>query len=197
MNAFAITPHFADPIDQCQRTFRALLGALSRPGSIARLPAPPDPPAPLGGAVAAIALTLLDFDSPLWLDGTFASVPVHRYLHYHTGAPSVMRSAAAAFAFIGDARSMPQFSAFAAGELAYPDRSTTLVIQIPSLTNGRDVTLSGPGIERSVAIAPAGLADWFWPAWNENAARYPLGVDLFLADSHAVICLPRTTKARF
>ena len=100
-----------------------------------------------------------------------------------------------AVALIAAPLAMPPLTVFACGLAAYPDRSATLVLQIPSLVGGQPVSLSGPGIEHSIAVAAAGLPDWFWPAWNENAERYPLGIDVFLADGEAVVGLPRTTRA--
>lgn len=194
MNAMTIAPHFSDPVHQAQQTFRSLLTALSRPGTIVALPSPASPPAPFGGAVAATALTLFDFDTPVWLDQAFTTDNVRRYLHYHCGARCVAEPRASTFAVIGSPNTMPPLSEFAWGTASDPDRSATLIVQIPSLSAGPVVTLTGPGIEDSTSISPAGLPQWFWLALRENAVRYPLGVDVFLADSRAVIGLPRTTR---
>lgn len=191
---FTVAPHFADPAHECQRVFRGLLKALSRPGHVIAPPAPPSPPAPLGATLAAAALTLFDLDSPLWLDSTFDVEAVRQYLHFHTGAPLVEGPALAAFALIGDPGRMPRFDAFASGVAAYPDRSTTLLIKVPSLAGGPVVALRGPGIEHTASVSPMGLPDWFWPGWNENADRYPLGIDAFIADAHTLIGLPRTAR---
>jgi alpha-D-ribose 1-methylphosphonate 5-triphosphate synthase subunit PhnH len=189
-----VSSHFADPAHQCQQVFRGLLKAMSRPGHAIALPAPSNPLAPFGGALAAAALTLFDLDSPVWLDAAFDVEPVRQYLHLHTGAPLVGVPGAATFALIGAADRMPRLEAFASGEAAYPDRSTTLFVKVPALTGGTAVSLRGPGIEYMASVSPAGLPGWFWPAWNDNAERYPLGVDVFIADEHALIGLPRTAR---
>jgi alpha-D-ribose 1-methylphosphonate 5-triphosphate synthase subunit PhnH len=196
MNAITIAPHFADPVHQSQKAFRGLLTALARPGRIVELPAASGLPAGMEASVATIVLSLLDLDTPAWLDPDFSTEEIRRYLRYHTGAPRVGEPAEAAFALIAEAREMPPLDAFAPGEPAYPDRSTTIVFQLPSLAGGPTVVLSGPGIEHEIEVAPAGLPEWFWPAWNENAGRYPLGVDAFLASGRCVIGLPRTAKAK-
>lgn len=195
MNAITIAPHFVDPVHQSQRAFRGILTALARPGRIVEVCAPAGLPPRMEGAVAAIVLTLLDHDTPLWLDPAFLTEEIRRYLRYHTGAPRVVELAEAAFALIGQPGDMPPLDAFAPGEPAYPDRSATLVLQLPSLEGGQSVILSGPGIEHEIEAAPAGLPEWFWPAWNANAERYPLGVDAFLASGNRVMGLPRTARA--
>ncbi|MGY8685102.1 phosphonate C-P lyase system protein PhnH [Bradyrhizobium sp. UFLA05-153] len=195
MTANLIAPNFRDPVHESQSAFRRVLKALSRPGTPVSLPGPAQPPVPMGGPLAAIALTLADADCPIWLDPALSTEPVRRYLHFHTNAPQVADPKAAAIALIGDAGRLPPISGFHPGEAAYPDRSTTLVLQVPALTGGAPVRLSGPGIETTATLAPQGLPDWFWQVWRENAARYPLGVDIFLTDDSTVVGLPRSTKA--
>lgn len=194
MTVDLIAPGFRDPVHNSQSAFRQVLKALSRPGIPVSLPGPAQPPAPMGGPLTAIALTLADADCPIWLDPALATEPVRRYLHFHTNAPQIADPRAATIALIGDAGQLSGLNGFHPGETAYPDRSTTLIFQLPALTGGSAVRLSGPGIETTVNLAPRGLPDWFWPAWHENAARYPLGVDIFLTDDRAVVGLPRSTK---
>jgi alpha-D-ribose 1-methylphosphonate 5-triphosphate synthase subunit PhnH len=62
-----------------------------------------------------------------------------------------------------------------------------------SLTGGAPVRLSGPGIRETAVIAPQGLRACFWDEVRENAARFPLGVDLILAAGERIAALPRTT----
>ena len=64
-----MTPGFAEPVLGAQSSFRAMLHALSHPGRIVELPDVPQAPAPLGPAMAALALALCDADTPLWHDG--------------------------------------------------------------------------------------------------------------------------------
>jgi alpha-D-ribose 1-methylphosphonate 5-triphosphate synthase subunit PhnH len=196
MNAITIAPHFTDPVHQTQQAFRGLLTAFARPGRIVDLPAPAGLPAEMQSSVATVILALLDQDTPLWLDAHFSTDEIRRYLRYHTGAPRVAEPAGAAFALIGEPSEMPPIGAFSLGEPAYPDRSTTLVLQLTSLAGGSPVLLSGPGIEREIEVAPDGLPAWFWPAWNDNADRFPLGVDAFLASGRQIIGLPRTAKVK-
>ncbi|WP_321897129.1 phosphonate C-P lyase system protein PhnH [Burkholderia cepacia] len=194
MSDILISPHFKDPVHDAQVAFRKLLDALSRPGRPVMLDGPASPPAPMRSALAAVALTLVDADSQIWLDSALDREHVHRYLHVHTNAPRTTDPAVATMALVADPMNMPPLTAFCAGLAAYPDRSSTVIIQVPALTGGPSVNLRGPGIEKQACIAPSGLPDWFWPAWAQNTARYPLGVDAFLVDERSVVGLPRTSK---
>ena len=89
---------------------------------------------------------------------------------------------------------MPPLSGFALGTPEYPDRSTTLILQVETLADGRALTLSGPGIRETRGIAPQPLPGHFEMQWRENNALYPRGVDIILAAPDAVACLPRTTR---
>ena len=52
---------------------------------------------------AAIALTLFDHDTPVWLDGRMsATADVAKWLKFHTSAPVIADSSIASFALIGD-----------------------------------------------------------------------------------------------
>lgn len=195
MSATLISAQFRDPIHDAQKAFRALLSAMSRPGTIIELPQPATAPQPMGPALAAIALALLDDTTPVWLDTTLSTDTVLQYLRFHSGVRVVSDPKQAAFGFCGTPQNLTDLRLFPHGDATYPDRSATLVLQLPSLTDGPRVTLTGPGIETAISVAPAGLPDWFWQAWNENTERYPLGIDVILADGRSVIGLPRTTKA--
>src|ERR1700759_1562381 len=120
---------FADKVLSAQSTFRSVMEAMSRPGSVARVtPAVGKPPALLRVA-AAIALTLFDHDTPVWLEEKMSeTTDVARWLKFHSGAPIVSDSSISAFALIGDPRALPELERFAFGSNEYPDRSTTLIL---------------------------------------------------------------------
>jgi alpha-D-ribose 1-methylphosphonate 5-triphosphate synthase subunit PhnH len=81
------------------------------------------------------------------------------------------------------------------GDPKYPDRSTTLVVDLPDLAGGDGVRLEGPGIATEALIAPQGLEAGFWAERDDLAALFPCGLDLILAAADAFVCLPRTTRA--
>ena len=63
-----LAPGFHDPQLDAQRVFRQLLQAMARPGQIVPIDRLPEAPKPLSGGAAALALTLFDLDTPIWLD---------------------------------------------------------------------------------------------------------------------------------
>jgi alpha-D-ribose 1-methylphosphonate 5-triphosphate synthase subunit PhnH len=143
--------------------------------------------------LAEIALTLCDHDSPVWLDaGLVRENAVSEWLKFHTGAPIVADPAEADFAFVTGA--LPPLASFALGTDEYPDRSTTIVLSLPSLTAGPALTLRGPGIKDTAITSPAGLPGDFLTQWAENQAQFPRGVDLLLVAPEGLIGLPRTTR---
>lgn len=183
-------PGFADPVAQSQIAFRALLDAIARPGTIVTLPEPAGAPEGLSPAQAAIALALADGDAAVWLGG--GAIAARAWIAFHTGAPHAAEPAQARFAFADTAAILPPLDAFALGSDAYPDRSTTLVIETPGLANDGPLTLSGPGIPGAVRAAIA-LPGAFLAARAALAEIFPRGIDLFLTDGTRAMGVPRTT----
>ena len=58
-------PGFADPVAGAQSCFRAVLAAMATPGSVHPAGEGLVPPAPLGAAMAAVLLSLVDGDTTL------------------------------------------------------------------------------------------------------------------------------------
>ena len=77
---------------------------------------------------------------------------------------------------------------------AYPDRSTTVVLQLRSLARGELLWLAGPGIRGDATLRTSPLPHRFREQWAANAAAFPLGVDLILAAGAEVAGLPRSTR---
>lgn len=190
-----LKPGLADPVHDSQRVFRGLLTALAHPGRRVELDGGVEGPVPLDPATTAAALTLLDYDTPLWIDWIADTPPLRAYLKFHCGCPLVERSQDAVFGLVTDPANMPRLALFAQGLDQYPDLSASLLVQVPSLEDGPAATLSGPGLRAPAQIAPAGLPDWFWNDWRLNAAQFPLGVDIFFTCGRTVIGLPRSILA--
>ncbi|PKU26399.1 phosphonate C-P lyase system protein PhnH [Telmatospirillum siberiense] len=189
-----LLPGLSDPVLDQQSVFRAVLYAVSHPGSIVALPVRLTPPAPLDPSTAAVALTLADYETPLWLDAAAQSSRVSGYFRFHCGCPLTARPEEAAFAVVADASAMPPLGLFHTGSDEYPDRSTTLIIQLPSLDNGEAWTLRGPGIEKSTVFAPAGLPGDFRTWIADNRVLFPRGVDLIFTCGASLAALPRSTR---
>jgi alpha-D-ribose 1-methylphosphonate 5-triphosphate synthase subunit PhnH len=188
-----LAPGFSDPVLASQAVFRAVMEAMARPGSIAQIDVAIAPPAPLGIAAAALALTLLDFETPFWLDPALAAAPdIDGWLKFHTGAPRTADPTAAAFAFIMEPAAMPGFTAFGLGSIEYPDGSTTLVLEVETLGEDDMFRLTGPGIKGSRNLAAAPLLPDFAERMAENRALFPRGVDLVLTCGRRLAALPRS-----
>lgn len=190
-----LAPGFDDPGLGAQAVFRAVMDAMARPGRIGRIAVPLAPPAPLGVAMAAVALALTDFETPLWLDPTLSDNDgVRRWLAFHTGAPVVTVPSEAAFALVADPARRPELTAFAQGTDDYPDRSTTIVLAVDDLADDRGATLSGPGIDGEARLSASPLGTDFWEECRRNHAGFPRGVDLLLTVEDRIAGLPRSTR---
>jgi alpha-D-ribose 1-methylphosphonate 5-triphosphate synthase subunit PhnH len=190
-----LTAGFADPVLAAQSTFRAVLDAMARPGSVQAIGAALDPPAPLAAGAGAIALTLVDHDTPVWLDAALAADgAVAEWLRFHCGCDLVAEPARAAFAFAADAADVPDFAAFNPGTSDYPDRSTTLVLQVRTLQAGAGLILTGPGIRERSRLLAAPLPADIAARLARNRALFPRGIDLVLATADAVAAIPRSIQ---
>lgn len=179
-----------------QSTFRAIMEAIARPGSLQRISGVSDAPAPLSGETAAIALALLDQDTPVWLDGALAHAEVAEWLRFQTGAPCMPEPASAAFALIVDPLRMPPLTAFNQGSAEYPDRSTTVVTQIASFADGETMILTGPGIRESQPFRATPLVAGMSERLIENRSLFPRGVDLLFAGSSQIAAIPRSSRLK-
>src|ERR1700680_2175268 len=146
---------FADKVLSAQSTVRAVMDAMARPGSVQRIVASSGAPAAMMRGTAAIALTLFDHDTPVWLDPLMSDTSeVTKWLKFHTGAPVIADSSICSFALVGDADALPALDRFSFGSNEYPDRSTTVILQVESLTQGPTLECHGPGID-GIAVLQA------------------------------------------
>lgn len=182
-------PGFADPVTEAQATFRAVLDAMARPGKLHRAGERLTPPAPLDPATAAILLTLLDHETPLWLDESAA--PARGWLAFHCGAMMAHAPDAAHFAV---ALSFPDLARFPAGSHESPEDSATLILQLPQLGHGTRYRLSGPGLREPVLLFVSGLPPQFIAQWQQNHALFPCGVDIILCAGTTLTALPRSVS---
>jgi alpha-D-ribose 1-methylphosphonate 5-triphosphate synthase subunit PhnH len=186
---------FADKVLSAQSTFRSVMDAMARPGGVQRIAAVAAAPAPVMRGTAAIALTLFDHDTPVWLDPRMAaSSDVAKWLKFHTSAPVIADSSICSFALIGDADALRHLDRFSFGSNEYPDRSTTLILQVESLTQGPTFELRGPGIDGTAvlraAVQPADLVERL----EVNQTLFPRGIDVVLVADDAIVAIPRTTR---
>lgn len=190
----ALARGFADPVHDAQRAFRTVMDALARPALVRRLESALAPPTPLTPELAAVALTLADADTPIWLDAPLAADPdVSEFLCFHTGAAIVTSPDEATFALIADPGACPPFSDFAQGAPDYPDTSATLILALDRLFEG-GLAFEGSGIRGRAHLDATPLP----PDWRArllaNHAGFPRGVDLVLTAPGSVAGLPRSSR---
>ncbi|QRM54322.1 phosphonate C-P lyase system protein PhnH [Sinorhizobium sp. BG8] len=194
MQAQTFSGAFSEPVFQSQAVFRTLMDCMARPGTIGRIETVVRPPKPLSPAAGAVALTLCDHETPVWLTPALAKSSLPQWLAFHAGATVTEDKHLARFAFVEAGAPMPGLSLFAQGTQEYPDRSTTLVVELDALEGGQSLLLKGPGIRDEATIAPIGLPETFLLLWTANRQGFPRGVDLVLVAGERVVCLPRTTN---
>jgi alpha-D-ribose 1-methylphosphonate 5-triphosphate synthase subunit PhnH len=196
MTTFAELPSgFADKVLSAQTTFRSVMDAMARPGSVHCIASGSGTPPGVMRGTAAIALTLFDHDTPLWLDPRMSEAPeVEKWLKFHTSAPIVSDPSICSFALIGNAAELPALDQFSFGSNEYPDRSTTLILQVESLREGLAFELSGPGIDGTTVLQARIEPMDLFARLAINATLFPRGIDVVLVADDAVVAIPRTTR---
>lgn len=191
-SANTLSPGLDHPVFDSIKVFRAMADAMAHPGAITHVAARPPAPSELMPAAAALCLSLLDFETPLWQQHPRRAVT--DYLRFHCGCPMTPESVRASFALITNTADMPQVAAFNAGEPEYPDRSATLLIQVAGLSNASGVTLSGPGLQKPIQLNVTGVSARFWRELQGSRADFPCGVDIVFVWGERIAALPRTTQ---
>jgi alpha-D-ribose 1-methylphosphonate 5-triphosphate synthase subunit PhnH len=195
VSALAASPAagFTDAVHDTQQVFRRLLDGFTHPGRVILLPQRLAAPDALWPSSAALALTLFDHGTPVHLDPVLDTDGVRDFLRFHCGAPIAEAPGEASFALVGNAAEL-DLAAFAPGDAERPERSTTVIVQVPGFLHGQPRRLAGPGIATTTSLVVDGVEAKFWQQWRENGALYPGGVDVVLAAPEAVAVLPRTVR---
>lgn len=186
----AIGKAFADPVHDAQSCFRAILDAMSHPGRI-RAVRGANPPTGLSQAAAAVLLTLVDHDTPLWLDPVLSSA--RGWIAFHCGSALVSDPGTCGFAVT---RGIPDLIAFQAGTHEEPETSTTLICEVSDLGRGQSFRLTGPGLRDPETLSILGPPADFAARWRANHALFPRGVDLILCAGDRLTALPRTVSVQ-
>ncbi|MFC7403523.1 phosphonate C-P lyase system protein PhnH [Georgenia alba] len=180
---------------QAQRTYRAALEAMARPGDVQHLP---DVEALEGRpAAAALLLALADLMSPVaGLDDADAALTAE--VARITGAPLV--PLAQARMVLSTRPPAPRrLLELPPGSAWLPEHGALLAQQVTALgeraTDGPCLLLSGPGVDGVRELRVDGLTAEALADRDERCRDFPAGVDLVLvAPDGAVAALPRTTR---
>jgi alpha-D-ribose 1-methylphosphonate 5-triphosphate synthase subunit PhnH len=185
---------FDHPALGSQTVFRVALEALSQPGRPLDMPLQTALPRHGHAASAALLLGLLDADTPVWLSPALAQSDAAAWLRFHTGCPLVEAVCDAQFVWLALGDALPAWDQLRMGTDAYPDQSATCVVEVEQLrVDAQGWQLRGPGIHGVRALQVDGIAPDFLLHWQNNAASFPRGVDVFLTTPHQIAGVPRTT----
>lgn len=183
-----------------QRTFRVLLDTLSRPGSIGRLPAPPDTvPAALLPALALsdveVSVRVLATDTADW----------EELIAIATGAPRAATPAAADIVTSLRAVSADEVLLARRGTALRPEDGARLVLAVARLEEVSSdhaspagttlLDLTGPGVPGTRRLAVHGLTTEVADAIVASRSGYPAGIDVHFvtAEGHTA-AIPRSTR---
>lgn len=185
-------PTMSVQAQQEQATFRALLDAMSRPGTVHHLPMPRPDDGVWGGALLVLQ-ALLDHEVTFHVVGD--QTQPHDQLLRRTGARSapleradfVLARGGGAVAAVEEARE---------GGFEEPERAATVVLLVDSLGgNGVALTLSGPGIEATSMLSVEGVPAEAFESLRRRTITFPQGVDAILVDTaDHVAAIPRSTR---
>ncbi|MCK1991933.1 phosphonate C-P lyase system protein PhnH [Peribacillus muralis] len=82
------------------------------------------------------------------------------------------------------------------GNLLNPHESAMIILEVPDVTKGVSMILSGPGIQEESFISLPNVSAWLG-ARNEKNKEFPLGIDMYFVDQQdRLIALPRTTQIK-
>jgi alpha-D-ribose 1-methylphosphonate 5-triphosphate synthase subunit PhnH len=194
-----LTPSL-EPVRDTQVTFRVLLDAMARPGTVRQLPVAARD-APVNPWLAAALITLLDHEVSLAVEPFEGADALELFVRQRTAA-AWAKADDADFAVAASDTLDPSLPLrLRQGTLAYPNDSATLLILVPSLDQsaeemtapGVTLSLAGPGCPAGHRAQIAGLTPALFEARDE-VAEYPCGIDLILVDPKGqVAALPRST----
>jgi len=171
------TPRQSTAEGHANQGFAALMQALARPGHVQTLPEPGE-----GAVIAA----LIDRECRV-----HAVDPLLIPALLETGA-EIAELPRADHLFAGELRDLDALSGLNMGSDLYPDEGATLIIR-GQIGSGPVLRLTGPGIETEAELALGNVPEGFW-RFRAEAARYPMGFELFVIDGARVIGIPRSTR---
>jgi phosphonate C-P lyase system protein PhnH len=155
------------------QTFRAIFAAMEHPGQLITIGENPNAPDVLNSACAATCLTLLACETPVWTDVARES-PAISWLQFGCGGAVVTESCMANFAIITKPATMPALECFRGGLYKYPDKATTIVIQVDDILPSAVNKDSNIFFDNTVQLDLKGVPNKFWNQWRQLSGLYPL-----------------------
>ena len=184
---------FDDPVYESQIVFRKILKVMSEPGTIKNIKNNLSAPDPIMKATTAVCLTLMDFQTKVWLDLPRDS-EVSKYLKFHTGLKLVEHTSDADFVVFFSAPD--EFPPLNLGTNENPETAATVIIQTQSLDDSGKLKLTGPGIKKSRFLNAENIPMSLWDQRGKVNSLFPKGIDIILTSNKKLSALPRTTKIK-
>jgi alpha-D-ribose 1-methylphosphonate 5-triphosphate synthase subunit PhnH len=175
------------------QTFRAIFAAMEHPGQLVTIHENPQAPDVLNSASAAICLTLLDDETPVWTDLDRNNPAIH-WLQFDCQSSVVTESCMANFAIITKPATMPALDSFRVDPYEYPDKATTIVIQVDDILPTAVNKYSNIFLDNTVQLDLKGVPNKFWNQWWQLSGLYPLGVDIFFTCDDVLIALSKIKR---
>lgn len=176
---------FSHSFADSQRAFRLILKAISEPGVKVTLPR-----IPVWGnaspAVTAILMTLVDRETPFWLDSSLGDEAMLATLQRFGARTAAKAEASVALLHAASDIAIAEFS---------PDSCSpaTVIIEVPTLSGGLTLRLSGPNLRESRAVAPK-LPKAVLHYLRERVHSFPQPIDLIFTCGDQMMALPHTTN---
>ncbi|PKN78901.1 MAG: phosphonate C-P lyase system protein PhnH [Chloroflexi bacterium HGW-Chloroflexi-9] len=185
-------PPITQTADLEQRTFRAMLSAMSMPGTVEQVSVARAEDGPWAAAIA-VAQSLLDHEVTFHMA---ASNGPEETILRRTGSRTAPPDRAA-YVFADAAHALAAIEAAYEGPLEEPERSSTVVVLCDAVGEGDlALTLSGPGVDGETTLRVGGLDPAVLKARTERNWPFPTGIDLLLVDPRGrLAALPRSTTA--
>ena len=182
-----------DTIINDHAAFRVLLRAMSRPGSVCRLPRQREASG-RHGVLAGMLRCLMDHEVTHYVADD-ESGNLSREILRITGSSRAAVDTAD-FLVFPTGTSRDALAKARRGTLEYPDNGASLVFLVEQLgETGGKAEMHGPGIDGTVRPLISGLAEAELGMLREANAEFPLGLDaLFLDAKGRIMCIPRSTR---
>lgn len=173
-----------DPIHDTRQSFRALCEAMSRPGTVKRIPVSP--------ADHAVVATLVDHEVKTHTDDDALRETLSEQGRFDEAQPTE--------ANVVHTRGVPSWDVgdLTCGSLVEPSEGATAIYRVESLSTDPEdglatITLSGPGIPDTRAVSLGLPADEL-DAIAKAQSAYPRGVDAIFTAADQVVAIPRSVS---
>lgn len=192
-----ITSDRFDLVFDCQKAFKELMDALAMPGKICSIAREGQNLEHPQGVMAAAALTLVDHSCTFAVMQDSALEEELRQMTY--GRPAALEEAD--YIFLPDSQDMENdqveeiLEKAKKGTLPEPHKSAALFVGIPSLQDGEESILTGPGVKGQISIHLPQTGTRWLKIRQEMEIEFPCGVEIyFLTPEGELMAVPRKVK---